>query len=62
LKSVDEIVVFEHGRVIEHGDRTDLVGDDDSRFAQLLAIALDGEQRPLSTTGPGPAVDQEVTS
>jgi ABC-type multidrug transport system fused ATPase/permease subunit len=62
LKSVDEIIVFEHGRVIEHGDRTDLVGDDDSRFARLLAIALDGEQRPLSTTGRGPAVDQEVTS
>ena len=44
LKSVDEIIVFDRGRIIEHGDRVDLVGDDDSRFARLLAIALDGEQ------------------
>ncbi len=43
LRSVDEIVVFDHGRVVEHGDRTDLVGDDDSRFARLLALALDSE-------------------
>jgi ABC-type multidrug transport system fused ATPase/permease subunit len=43
LRSVDEIVVFDHGRVVEHGDRADLVGDDDSRFARLLALALDGE-------------------
>lgn len=43
LRSVDEIVVFDHGRVVEHGDRADLAGDDDSRFARLLALALDGE-------------------
>ena len=43
LRSVDEIIVFDHGRVVEHGDRTDLVGDDDSRFARLLALALDSE-------------------
>ena len=43
LRSVDQIVVFDHGRVVEHGDRTDLVGDDDSRFARLLALALDSE-------------------
>jgi ABC-type multidrug transport system fused ATPase/permease subunit len=43
LRSVDEIVVFDHGRVVEHGDRADLVGDDDSRFARLLALALDDE-------------------
>ena len=34
LRSVDEIIVFDHGRVVEHGDRADLVGDDDSRFAR----------------------------
>ena len=44
LRSVDEIVVFDHGRIVEHGDRTDLVGDDDSRFAQLLTISLDEER------------------
>jgi ABC-type multidrug transport system fused ATPase/permease subunit len=43
LRSVDEIVVFDHGRVVEHGDRADLAGDDDSRFARLLALALDVE-------------------
>jgi hypothetical protein len=38
----------------------DLVGDDDSRFARLLAIALDGEQRaPVGSTG---ATGAEVTS
>ncbi|HSM65548.1 MAG TPA: ABC transporter ATP-binding protein [Ilumatobacteraceae bacterium] len=41
LQSVDEIVVFDDGRIVEHGDRVDLVGDDASRFARLLAIAHD---------------------
>jgi ABC-type multidrug transport system fused ATPase/permease subunit len=41
LRSVDEIIVFDHGRLVEHGNRVDLVGDDDSRFAQLLSISLD---------------------
>ncbi len=44
LRSVDEIMVFDHGRLVEHGDRLDLVGDDDSRFARLLAISLDKER------------------
>lgn len=43
LRSVDEIIVFEHGRVVEHGNRADLVGDDDSRFARLLAMSLERE-------------------
>ena len=43
LRSVDEIIVFEHGRIVEHGARADLVGDDDSRFARLLAMALERE-------------------
>jgi ABC-type multidrug transport system fused ATPase/permease subunit len=60
LKSVDEIIVFDQGRIIEHGDRVDLVGDDDSRFARLLAIALDGEQG--TTVGSAGTSGQEVTS
>ena len=44
LHSVDEIVVFDHGRIVEHGDRVDLVGDDDSRFARLLAMSLENER------------------
>ena len=60
LNSVDEIIVFDLGRIVEHGDRVDLVGDDDSRFARLLAIALDGEQvAPVASTG---ATGPEVTS
>ena len=62
LKSVDEIIVFDQGRIVEHGERVDLVGDDDSRFARLLAIALDGEQHPVSPTTSGRVTGQEVTS
>ena len=50
LRSVDEIVVFDHGRIVEHGARTDLVGDDDSRFAQLLTISLDQESETENET------------
>jgi ATP-binding cassette subfamily B protein len=50
LRSVDEIVVFDHGRVVEHGDRSDLTGDDDSRYARLLTIALEREGDEQLTT------------
>jgi ABC-type multidrug transport system fused ATPase/permease subunit len=61
LRSVDEIVVFDHGRVVEHGDRADLVGDDDSRFARLLALAHDSEsdEEPGAV---GASTGAEVTS
>lgn len=39
LDLVDEIVVFDHGHIVEHGDRTDLVRAD-SRFRRLLTLAL----------------------
>jgi ABC-type multidrug transport system fused ATPase/permease subunit len=51
LKSVDEIIVFDQGRIVEHGDRADLVGDDESRFARLLAVSLDDGQRPSADLG-----------
>jgi ATP-binding cassette subfamily B protein len=41
LRRVDEIVVLDHGRVVEHGDRTVLAADGDSRFHRLLELALD---------------------
>jgi ATP-binding cassette, subfamily B, bacterial len=41
LRFVDEIVVLDHGRVIEHGDRADLADDIDSRFRHLLDLAHD---------------------
>jgi len=43
LRSVDEILVFDHGRVVEHGDRDVLTDDDESRYARLLTIALERE-------------------
>ena len=51
LKSVDEIIVFDQGRIVEHGDRADLVGDDESRFARLLAVSLDDGRRPSADLG-----------
>jgi ABC-type multidrug transport system fused ATPase/permease subunit len=61
LRSVDEIIVFEHGRVVEHGDRSDLVGDDESRFARLLALALDSETASDTAVGVS-TTDAEVGS
>ena len=43
LRSVDEILVFEHGCVVEHGARVDLIGADDSKFANLLTLSLERE-------------------
>ena len=43
LRRVDEIVVFDHGRVIEHDDRRTLATSDRSRFRQLLDLALEDE-------------------
>jgi ATP-binding cassette subfamily B protein len=39
LDMVDEVIVFDHGRIVEHGNRTDLVRED-SRFRRLLELAL----------------------
>jgi ATP-binding cassette, subfamily B, bacterial len=41
LRHVDEIVVLDHGRVVEHDDRAVLASTDGTRFSQLLALALD---------------------
>ncbi|MFN3258750.1 MAG: ABC transporter ATP-binding protein [Ilumatobacter sp.] len=41
LRAADDIVVFSDGRIIEHGRRADLLADDDSRFAALLALSID---------------------
>jgi ABC-type multidrug transport system fused ATPase/permease subunit len=36
LRKVDEILVLEQGRILEHGSRTALAADPTSRFARLL--------------------------
>jgi ATP-binding cassette, subfamily B, bacterial len=41
LREVDEIVMFDAGRVVEHGARADLATDPDSRFHRLLTLALE---------------------
>ena len=41
LRDVDEIVVFDDGRVVEHGDRGALAQDPTSRFHRLSTLALD---------------------
>jgi ABC-type multidrug transport system fused ATPase/permease subunit len=51
LREVDEIIVFDHGRIVEHGDRLDLAADDDSRFARLLQLSLETEE-PLGEVAP----------
>ncbi|MFV0307205.1 MAG: ABC transporter ATP-binding protein [Desertimonas sp.] len=49
LRRVDEIVVFDHGRVVEHDDRAILVRSDASRFRQLLELALEDDDHAVST-------------
>ena len=43
LRHVDEIVVLDHGRIVEHGDRADLADDLESRYRNLLDLAHDDE-------------------
>ena len=39
LRQVDEIVVVEGGRIVEHGPRVELEADPDSRYRELLTVA-----------------------
>lgn len=60
LRHVDEIVVLDHGRIVEHGDRSLLAADGDSRFHRLLELALDIDVAVPRTDGPriaGPRID-----
>ena len=41
LQRVDDVLVLDEGRVVEHGDRAALAADPDSRFAHLLATGLE---------------------
>ena len=47
LDQVDEVLVLERGRVLEHGRRADLAADPTSEFARLLAVS-DAAQAVLS--------------
>ena len=41
VQRVDEIMILDGGRILEHGPRTALAADPDSRLAQLLAVGLE---------------------
>jgi ABC-type multidrug transport system fused ATPase/permease subunit len=41
LERVDHILILEDGGVREYGPRAELVGDPDSRFAQLLRVGME---------------------
>jgi ABC-type multidrug transport system fused ATPase/permease subunit len=62
LHRVENVVVFDHGRVVEHDDRAHLAATDGSRFRQLLDLALDDEQveRADRGTDAPPAAAPEV--
>jgi ATP-binding cassette subfamily B protein len=53
LRHVDEILVLDRGRVLEHGARDQLAADETSRFHHLLQIALEPHQ-------PDDTVDDEL--
>ena len=42
LRRADDILILEHGRIVEHGARVTLAADPHSRFAQLLQSGLEG--------------------
>ena len=41
IQRCDEIMILEHGRIVEHGDREKLAADDKTRFHQLLETGLE---------------------
>ena len=41
LREVDEIIVFDAGRIVEHGPRAELAADPSSRFHRLLTLSLE---------------------
>ena len=43
LRRVDQIVVLDDGRLVEHGPRAALAADPESRFARLLAAGMEAD-------------------
>ena len=56
LREVDEIIVFDDGRVLEHGAREELAADTTSRFHRLLSLSLATDEDLDSI------VDEEVST
>jgi ABC-type multidrug transport system fused ATPase/permease subunit len=57
LRTVDDIIVFDHGRIVEAGPRSELVEDDDSRFKRLLTLALENEDTAEPSSSGGSSAD-----
>jgi len=47
LREVDDILVFDHGHVVEFGPRDVLAADPSTRFHRLLEVALEGNDTGL---------------
>ena len=45
--------MFDHGRIVERGDRDQLAGDDDSHFNRLLTLSLEIEEPVPIAASPG---------
>ena len=58
LHAVDDIVVFDRGEVAEFGARAELIGDDESQFARLVALSLDAGRRRRRRASDEPAVSR----
>lgn len=54
LREVDDIVVFDAGRVVEHGERAVLAADPATRFHRLLTVGLE------TADGHTPTPDEEL--
>jgi ABC-type multidrug transport system fused ATPase/permease subunit len=50
LREVDDVLVFESGRVVEFGGRDELANDPGSRFHRLLALALESDASPSDSS------------
>lgn len=44
VQRADQIVILDHGRILEHGDRVALAADPHSRFSHLLRVGLESEE------------------
>ena len=41
VRRCDEIVILEHGRIVEQGERLELATDETTRFARMLETGLE---------------------
>ena len=53
LRMVDEVIVFDHGRIVEHDQREVLARSGSSRWRQLLELALEAGPRRRPPGGAG---------